>query len=304
MPRGRGARLAIGAGAACAAMFARADSKPAAPPTPRSAPSTDLVVTGLPAVVETSRKLWADDHLCLDFVLRDLDGGSGPTHVAVTGLTKASLSALPDPVSNCASQAVPPTQFLALGDLGTGPATVRLTIPSDSISGGGAGDKAQIVIFREGQVPLKTDLTVRPPPAAAYAQAALWFLGLALPALLTGSIGLFFFNWQKRVEARNTRLNSFETFRREKRSSIRSFFSVLYQNLMDLTDRHEFAVTVDRELEAAGIMSALPAKALKAVSTAIINYERPLLAKTLAESFPEHKDLILKPVSAKETKTR
>jgi hypothetical protein len=152
-------------------------------------------------------------------------------------------------------------------------------------------------VLEESNPATEIPVTLRLQATAPPIQSALWFVGILVPALLTAIIGLWAYRFQKRLDAKETETASLEQFKRDKEADVKSFLTGVYKNSVPLSDE-DYRETLEHEFSELRIVYAFPQKARERLLAALKKADRLAVARELAQVFPEHKVLIMEPVTS------
>ncbi len=278
---------------------------PAATGAPAAPHTGALVVIGLPSVIEEPRSLLGmlfgdNSTMCADFSLSSFGHPTPQLRIATSGIGGALLVDQPEPNRPCSSTARSADE-LDLANLDEAAHAFRLMLPAAAFPELATGAKGKILLLRPDMPAVEAPITLKRQDYAPFARAALWFLGIFVPAAITGVIGALLYSFQKARETRNADKQELGILRQKNAQRLGAFFKGLYANTIKVTaDNDKFRDDMTRELTNEGILAALPPEPLARVMKAMQRYDRKQLAEELAAVFPEHKDAIMAPLAKEE----
>jgi hypothetical protein len=293
-----GSALAADAPVAVPASASSASGASVASATRRS----PVLVTGLPSLVEYPRTLTglishSEDPVCIQFSVRSLDSATprlGLTSTGIAGARLIDLGAIA-PGLDCVQSQARAATTIWLTDVADTERPIRMVLPVAAFPGAAAGAKGKLLVLIAASAPVEVPMTVQREDFAPFVKAFLWFLGVAVPAVLAAGIGLAVYRAQKHIDSKSAETEALEAFRRDEAAALKSFFDGVYQTTMALKEDDAYRGTMERELGARRMMSVLPRKARERLLVALRGRERAKLAGELAKTFPDHRASILKP---------
>lgn len=274
-------------------------------PSARVEPTTTVdtvLITGLPALVEyprTPRSILFDSNppLCVDFSIRAFERVVPIIRLTSTGMNGARLL---DQSRNQANLDCVATQraktTIELANVDDTERSVRLVLPAGAFPGTAIGTNGRLILLRPGKPPTEVAVALRREDFGPVLKASFWFVGIALPALLTALLGILVYKYQKFSAATASDEAELARFRKDEAAELKTFFEGLYQTTVGLPDASTYTSTMQRELAAKRILFALPPKARERVLAAVQKGDRRAAGQELAKLFPEHKKTILKSV--------
>ena len=260
-----------------------------------------MEVQNSPIPTRWSSEKW----VCIPFSVRSLAKPVAQVRVTSTGMAGARLwdVGVGAAASSCELRYEHALTSIAISNVGEDEHALLLVLPVDAFPESAAGAKGKILVLREGWPPGETALTLKRDDYAPYFKAFFWLLGIAVPVVLTGVIGVVVTRLQKRMESTGAERDALQQYRRDKGEELKNFFEALYGNTMALPDDKELRDVMGREFDNLGLLYALPSKQRERLLEALKKSDRKSLAKELSEAFPDSAEAILAPVSKEAAST-
>jgi hypothetical protein len=262
-------------------------------------PGETLVLSGLSTVLERPKPLWStviseEEFICFHFFIHPIGRPVSRVQVTSSGIGGALLLDGVDPTKSCENKQRIGTNLIALSNLDSQHG-LELIVPTASFSDIVGGAKGKLILARPGLPVIEFALALRREDYTPPAKAFLWFLGVAVPAILASAIALIVYWAQKRIDSKQAENDALDHLRRDSAPELKTFFEGLYKTTMKLPDGQEFSSTMERELGQLRILSALPQKRLERLMDGIRRAKRQQVANELASAFPDYRDLIAAP---------
>jgi len=275
------------------------------PATPSAKANGEVVlVSGVASVIEHPRALieiGTDPDTCVDFYVRSLGHPIPELVVGTGGLGAAKLLEAISVEEDCPQYPNRTAPTLSLKNVTAVERRIHVIIPAASFPELSAGATGQIILVQPAATVTAISITLKRQEYSAVWQGFLWFLGIAIPATVTATLGLLVLRATRRIERVTGETEALTRFRKDKSEDLKKFFSELYQQGMH-EPSETFGGFMERELGNQQIMTNLPERALAAVSAALRAGDREKVASELARAFPNYKDTILKPVGKTNSK--
>jgi hypothetical protein len=270
---------------------------PLAPPAPANIaqPGEALLVTGLSSVLEHPKTalgalFFEKDFVCFDFFVNAIGRPAPRLQITSSGIGGALLLDLRDAAKACDESQRASETSITLNNVSL--SKLRLVVPIASFADVTGGAKGKLILSRPGLPLTEFAVALRREDYPPTIKAFLWFLGVAVPALVGAAIGLAVYKFQKNIDAKSTQRETLERFRRDSSAELNAFFEGLYRTTMQLDD-DQFRATMERELGQLRVLSALPQRTLRRLLRALRDGDRDEVARELADAFSNHRDAIL-----------
>jgi hypothetical protein len=248
-----------------------------------------IVVTGLPSVIESRVPYLGDaPPQCIDFSVSVIGKSAPELHITTVAVANARLRELPSnstEACNITGKSAPRSIFLH--DVNATERRVRLFIPSESFPRRAQGEAAKLLLVKLDSPPSEQALLLlRQNPE--WQNLIVWLAGVVAP-LIAAALSYVIKTAYDRRKAHN---ESAEAFRRQHATDLADFFGNLYKSTVELETPDEYAKTLERELEAKGILGTLDAGQLDRLRAAVRANDRRLVGNILIHKFPENSEAI------------
>lgn len=258
--------------------------------------SDAVLAIGLPSVIELRRDIFAREKpVCIDFFVQAIGSPVRRLRLTTSGIGHAWLFDLSKSKIRCDDQSpAAGAATLTLDEVHDAASSVRLMLETEAFPSSIAA-KGQLLLLREGLPPIEVAVTLQREDHAPFVKAVLWFVGLLVPALMTGGLGLIVYRTQKRLDLKNAEKELFDRFRRDKGHGLVKFFSAsgVFPVAAAREDDEAYMAGMKQALSDQGILDALPRQVREALVTALMRADRVAVADRLCILFPENKNAIL-----------
>jgi hypothetical protein len=200
----------------------------------QAAATQTALVVGTPAVLRLGWGWpWQSDPVCADFwVQSDIDQPLPEVLVTSTGLGNATFAPMTGPLA-CTTTDPSETQLLRLTNVDRQGVHIRLKVMHSAFLDGVGGVDGRLRVYVPPQAPLDVPMRLEStyPSFGTVVTAMAWFLGIAIPILLTAGVGFVIQNARNSLDERRAQESAFKTYVTEHHGDLDNVFNKYLTNL-------------------------------------------------------------------------
>ena len=259
-----------------------------------------FIPSGTPGTIE-SEKWWfekifdSNSFVCKDFSVRVDEGVLSKVIITSIGLGHTTFLPISDAsdLDTCSELDSGAHSAIVLREISHDAQKIRIIIPESSFPNNPGAVKGEIHFFVYGEEPIKVPILLKSQDWGTFFTAIFWFLGIAIPGLVTTFIAYRLYIFQRRWDLKNAEQLEFNTYLNNHWQALDSMFTDYYPILCRNhgKDPKIWCDQLYEKLRVTGL-ETIPRKYRDNIRKALASNDQKKVKKLLAKIYPTWKTMI------------